>query len=93
MKLIDVYDFLKTRCPNHIVRYGFDWNYGLHKTTGIYLGMVENIKVSTMIGNLSHPVNAGHGDKKLFWPETFGSTLLEEVTSDTLEEMGMKPNT
>ena len=92
MRLFDVYDFFKTRCPIHLIRYGFDWNYGFHKSTCIFVRMTENIKVSTMIGNLSHAVNAGHGNRKLFWPESPNTSVMEEVTLETLEEMGMKPN-
>lgn len=97
MKLIEVYEFLKTRCPNHIVRYGFGWDCavglfnGMHR--GIKFDMVEHVRVSTMVGNLSHAVLAGHGEQDMFWPESFDSPLVESITEDTLEEMGMKPNT
>lgn len=98
MRLIDVYDFLKTRCPNHKVSHGFDWNYGLNYNAkydynDIYFKMVENITVSAMVGNLSHAINAGHGMCRMMWPERPNSLFVEEVTIETLEEMGMKPNT
>lgn len=94
MKLIEVYEFLKTRCPNHKVSHGFDWDYTLAKPWGVIeFKMVPQITVSTMIGNLSHAITAGYSEFDMYWPDGITVTGVEPVTEDTLEEMGMKPNT
>lgn len=94
MTLQEVYDYLKTRCPNNIVRFGFHWDYMVKQEDGWinFDQMAENIKVSTMLGNLSHPIAAGYGPLEMYWPVRPYSFDVEQVTMDTLEEMGLKPN-
>ncbi len=89
-----VSDYLKTKCPNHKVDFGFGSGYYVEtKTMSICIGMDKKVKVDTMIGNLSHIISAGYGHYILQWPEkyieaTYLCTTWEPVTYDTLLEMG-----
>ena len=95
-----VSDFLKTKCPNHIVAFGFTTPYvmGLEQCRNknvTMFDMAERITVSNMVGTLSHAIRENHGDDLMTWPVSMGAysaMTMEYVTMDTLEEMGMKSN-
>lgn len=93
-----VSDFLKTKCPNHIVAFGFVPPFIVRiEDISIIYDIGGRVSVSNMLGNLSHAIREGCGSYTLAWPSKMFDEFLptmetEYVTMDTLEEMGMKSN-
>lgn len=92
----EVSDFLKTKCRNHIVAFGFTapYHFSLARQS-LQVSMGQRLTVENMIGNLSHVIRDGYGNDLMMWPSSMPTglgTTYEYVTADTLNEMGMKSN-